>query len=106
MKRVLKIDDGINVCKYEAVKEYEGYVIYQRVTPNGYFVHNEWALYDLGCEDDQFPIVIESYNDISLNEVLDAIDQRNYDGDFGWKVFYRLDHSPRIVVHPNGDTRI
>lgn len=105
MKRVLKINDTLNVCKYEIVEEYEGYAIYQKKI-NGVPVHETWAIWDMSLEDDQMPIVIDSYNGISKAEILDAIDQRIEDGCFGWRAFYRDDGSARIVVHPNGSVRL
>lgn len=105
MKRVLKINDSLNVCKYQLIEEYDGYAIYQRYV-GGIPVHEDYALMDLGLDDSQMPIVILSFNNISKLEILDAIDQRNMDGDFGWRAFFRDDGTARIVVHPNGSARI
>lgn len=44
MKRVIYYDDGLNNNKYILIKEYKGYGIYQRKTPTGYFVSQEYAI--------------------------------------------------------------
>jgi hypothetical protein len=102
MKRVLKIREARNEYKYEFIEEYDGYAIYERVAPCGCFISQEWAVLDLE-NDNPAPIIIESYNHISKAEILDAIDERNENGAFGWRVFWK---PYGVVVHPSGNGRI
>ena len=103
MNRILKIHDGINLNKYRFLEEYDGYALYQHITPSGCPISNEYALIDLGCGDEQLPIVIQSFNGICKDEILDAIDHINNEGVFGWRALYK---PYAVVVHPNGDRRI
>lgn len=83
MKRVIYLPDELNENKYVLKKEYGGHGLYQRYTPSGYPVHQEWAVVR---ESDRFQFVIESYNNICDDEVLDAIDNYLDNGKYGFKV--------------------
>lgn len=102
MKRVLKIKRPNYEVKYEVIEEYDGYAIYQETAPSGIRVHQSWAIVDLE-NDDPAPIIIDSYNGISKAEILDAIDDRNALGDFGFRVLWK---EYGIVVDPCGDWRV
>ena len=83
MKRVIYLPDDLNENKYVLKKEYEEHGLYQRYTPSGYPVHQEWAVVR---ESDGFQFVIESYNNICDDEVLDAIDNYYDSNKYGFKV--------------------
>ncbi len=102
MKRVFKIRDSYHEVKYEFTKMYDRFAIYEEVTPSGYQVSQSWAIKDLE-NDDAAPLIIQSHNHISEAEILDAIDNYNKSGFFGFKVFYK---TYGTVVHPCGDVRI
>lgn len=87
MKRVIYLPDSLNKNKYVLKEMYEGHGVYRHFTPSGYPVHQEWAIVR---ESDGFTIVIESYNDMCYDEVLDAIDSYNETGKYAIKVLQTL----------------
>ena len=100
MKRVMVLDNK----KYVVDRFYRGHSIYQERTPNGYKVSQSWAV----INDDGLIIQIPSYNDVCLEEVLDAIDLAEEEGEYDFKankVFYSYT-DPVYVVHPNGKERV
>ena len=96
MKRVIYINNAYGAKdKYIFKEEYNGFGIYQRITPNGLFVHQEWLISNnAGVE-----LVIQSYNYICKEELLDMIDSYNENGKFGVKAFT---HCDALLMHPNG----
>ena len=100
MTRLIKVkalyDDEL---EYVLKKEYEGFGIYQRKCPSGYFVHQDYMI-----ANNNIIIQCQSYNNIIIEELLDAIDNYNSDGFFGLKVFMRDNHY--YYIHPNGNTFI
>ena len=82
MKRVITIKNtyGMN-DKYVLRDEYEGFGIYQEKVPTGYFVNQSWLISNnKGVE-----LVIESFNSLCKEEVLDLIDNYNETRRFGVK---------------------
>lgn len=82
MKRVIYIKNvyGTN-DKYVLREEYGGFGVYGEKTPNGFFVHQSWLISNnTGAE-----LVIESYNNLCKEEVLDIIDNYNSTNKFGVK---------------------
>lgn len=108
MKRVFYSDDGLNNNKYVLKQEYNGVGIYQYMCPSGFYTHQSWALRSLAEEDaDAYPIIIPSYMQMCKEEVLDAIDNYNEIGEFGFKVFVKEGSTGNeFVVHRNGDHKI
>lgn len=81
MKRVIYLPDTLNENKHVLKTVYEGHGVYQRVTPSGYPVHQEWAIVR---ESDGLTIVTESYNNLDYADMLDAIDTYNETGKYGF----------------------
>ena len=82
MKRIIYLPDQLNNNKFKLKEEYRGHGVYQKVTPSGYPVQQEWAV----LRDDGFMFNIESYNNICYEEVLDAIDNYLDNSKYGFKV--------------------
>ena len=81
MKRIITIKNTYGTTdKYVLRDEYEGFGIYQEKTPSGYFVHQSWLISNNNVE-----LVIESYNNLCKEEVLDIIDHYNETQRFGVK---------------------
>ena len=97
MTRLIKVkglyDDEL---KYVLKKEYEGFGIYQCKCPSGYFVHQDYMI-----ANNNIIIQCQSYNNIIIEELLDAIDNYNNNGNFELKVFKRSENL--YYVHPNGN---
>lgn len=74
MKRVIYLQDSLNRRKYVLKTEYEGHGIYEEVCPTGWRVHQSWAIVR---DKDNFTIMIQSYNSMCYEELLDAIDWYN-----------------------------
>ena len=94
MKRVIYIQDTLNNNKYILQKEYEGFGIYLRMTPSGYYSHQDWLI-----TNGNITIVCESYNSLCKEELYDAIDSYNESKRFGWKA---LKQAYGYCVHPSG----
>ena len=96
MKRIINIGNVYNTTtKYVLQKEYEGFGIYQHKTPNGWLVHQDWLISNnTGAE-----LVVESYNNICEEELLDMIDSYNKNGKFGVKA---VTHCDALHMHPSG----
>lgn len=96
MKRVIRI---INVYgtddKYVLRDEYDGFGIYQEMTPNGYFVHQDWLI----SNNKNAEIVIKSYNNLCKEELLDIIDNYNKTNKFGVKAVVSCGS---LCMHPCG----
>lgn len=98
MKRLVKLSDDRlgNKMLYVLKEEYQGFGLYQRKSPNGYLIHQDYMI-----TNDNITIQCQSYNEIIKEELLDAIDNYNSDGFFGLKVFMRDNHY--YYIHPNGN---
>lgn len=96
MKRIIKIGNVYGTDnKYVLVSEYKKFGIYQRKTPNGFLVHQDWLISD----NENVELIIESYNNICKEELLDIIDNYNETGKFGVKV---VEHCNSLHMHPSG----
>lgn len=82
MKRVVYIKNAYGTTdKYVLTEEYSGFGVYREKTPSGYFVHQSWLISNnAGAE-----LVINSYNNLCKEEVLDIIDNYNESKKFGVK---------------------
>lgn len=96
MKRVIYIEGVLNTEKYVLKKEYANVGIYERMTPTGYRVHQDWLL-----ATSTLKIQIPSYNCMCYEEILDSIDNFNDSGKFGFKV---IDYNDYYCVHNSGRT--
>ena len=102
-KRTLRIDRGVidNLNEYKArlQKTYDGFGVYEEVTPNGWLVHQSYAI----CND-KVVIISESYNNNDLDDMLDIIDNRNESGKFGIRVLPRGTFNGKsiYIIHPAG----
>ena len=86
MKNVIKIKNMYGAeDKYILREEYNGFGIYEKKTPTGYFVNQSWLI----SNNEKTELVIESYNRICKEEVKDIIDNCNETGRYGVKVFIR-----------------
>jgi hypothetical protein len=96
MKRIITIKNvyGTN-DKYVLKEEYEGFGIYAEKTPSGYFVHQSWLI----SNNENAELVIESYNNLCKEEVLDIIDNYNVNHRFGVKA---LMHCGSLHMHDGG----
>jgi len=99
-KRVRYYDDGLNNNKYILQKEIDGCGIYERMTPSGFYVHQDWGI---SFGDDKF-LVIQSFMNHCKAEVLDLIDYYNETGKFDVKVYPQ--GNGIYVMHNSGNTTI
>lgn len=96
MKRVIKKSNVYGTEeKYILKEEYNGFGIYQHKTPSGFFTHQHWLI----SNNNSIELVVESYNNICEEELLDIIDNYNTFGKFGVKA---LVHCGILHMHPNG----
>lgn len=103
MKRVIYIDNDYNgKDKFVLKREYEGFGIYQKMCPTGFYEHNTWLITD--CD---VYLEVESYNNYCYEEILDLIDCYNDMGDFGGiKAFIHEDKTLNrniYYMHPSGN---
>lgn len=102
MKRLIKFErgtiDSLNTKKYVLVKEYEGFGIYEGVSPNGYHMSQYWFI-----TNNEVALVCDSYNNFIIEELLDAIDSYNEKKSFGVKGFYKDTYNDLkvFIAHPN-----
>jgi len=96
MKNIIKIKNTYGTeDKYVLRSEHEGFGIYAEKTPSGYFVNQSWLI----SNNENAELVIESYNNLCKEEVLDIIDTYNETGKFGVKA---LMHCGALHMHPSG----
>lgn len=96
MKRIIKIKGSFgNEEKYVLRNEYESFGIYEEMTPSGYFVHQSWLI----SNNNNAELVINSYNHLCKEELLDIIDNYNATSKFGVKAIM---HYGSLCMHPNG----
>ena len=96
MKRVVEVANVYGTKnKYVLTDEYGGFGVYQEKTPSGYFVSQSWLI----SNNDNAELVIESYNDMCKEEVLDVIDNYNNTNKFGVKAVM---HCGSLHMHNNG----
>lgn len=94
LKRVVYIDGSLQKEKYVLKKEYDGFGIYERMTPNGWLVHQDWLI-----TNGYVTLEIGSYNSLCYEELLDMIDSYKETGKFGVKAFNRGNY---YCVHNSG----
>lgn len=76
MKRVIFKDDGYGgKSKYVLVKEYDCFGIYQRKCPSGFFVSQDYLVFE-DCIDAELQLIVSSpsYAGLCIEEILDMID--------------------------------
>lgn len=96
MNRIIKIKNVYGTeNKYILTSEYEGFGIYQHKTPTGFLVHQDWLI----SNNENVELVIESYNNICKEELLDMIDNYNENGKFGVKAVM---HCGSLHMHNSG----
>ena len=96
MKRTIKIKNVYGKeDKYVLRDEYEGFGIYEEMTPSGYLVHQSWLI----SNNDNAELVMESYNNLCKEEVMDIIDTYKETGKYGVKA---LMHCGSLHMNPNG----
>lgn len=96
MKRIVKIKNSYgSEDKYILREEYNGFGVYQHKTPSGFFVHQDWLI----SNNDKAELVIQSYNNLCKEELLDIIDNYNKIGRFGVKA---LMHCGSFHMHSGG----
>lgn len=96
MNRIIKIKNNYGTFdKYVLKDEYKGFGIYQEKTPNGFCVHQSWLISD----NDRVELVINSFNNICKEEILDMIDNYKETSKFNVKA---VEFYGSICMHPNG----
>ena len=95
-KRVIYVPDQLNNNKYILCDEYDGFGIYQRMTPNGYYSHQDWLVYN-----GKIGYISESYNSRCKEELMDTIDNFNDTGKFGLNGFMAKPEDNIYGEHPN-----
>lgn len=101
MKRIIYLPDELNRNKYVLKETYAGHGIYENVCPAGWRVHQSWAIVR---EKDNFTIMIQSYNNMCYEELLDSIDNYNETGKYDLKLIRTkksLEHD-YWVMHNSG----
>lgn len=95
MKRMFYIDCYYGGTeKYKFQKEYEGFGIYQRMTPSGYYSHQDYLI----TNGDKI-VVSQSYNNLCFDEILDMIDNYNETKKFGRKAIKKNDSTNNCVIY-------
>ena len=96
MKRVIYIKSGYSVDdKYVLTEKYNGFGIYKKMSPSGLYVSQNWLI----SNNKNAELVIESYNDMCKEEVLDVIDNYNNTNKFGVKAVM---YCNSLHMHNNG----
>ena len=98
MERTIRIQTEVAEEKFRLVKEYEGFGIYQEVTPYGYHVHQSFAFKANGAV-----FVSYSYMNNDIEDIYDYIDNYNNKGKFGFKAFNKGSY---YCIHSNGNLRL
>lgn len=78
MQRVVYVPDKLSTKKYVLREEYEGFGIYERITPSGYYESQSWLVFN-----GKYGYISESYNSRCKEELLDSIDHYNTTKKFG-----------------------
>lgn len=94
MERTIKIQTEISEEKFRLVDEYEGVGIYQLVTPNGYYCHQNYGF----KHNDKF-FVSYSFMHNDKEDLYDYIDNYNNTGKYGFKAFNKGNY---YCIHQNG----
>ena len=99
MKRIVYVPDTLNNKKYVLRDEYDGFGIYQYMTPSGYYTHQSWLVYN-----GKIGFICDPYNNYCKEELLDCIDSYNETGKFGLHGFMAKREDNIYGVHPNNRT--
>ena len=82
--------------KYVLKEEYDGFGIYEEMTPSGYFVHQSWLI-----AGKDITIIVPSYMNYCKEELLDCIDSYNEAKKFCIKA---TDQGKGLyIAHPSGE---
>ena len=95
MERTIKIQTEVSEEKFRLVDEYEGIGIYQKVTPNGYYLSQTFG-FKVG---NNF-YVSYSFMNNDKEDIFDYIDNYNNTGVFGFKCFNKGSY---YCLHRNGN---
>lgn len=98
LKRIVYVPDSLNNNKYVLIKEYGGFGVYQQKCPSGYFVSQEWLVYN-----GMVGFISQCYNNMCVEELYEAIDNYNETGKFGFRGF-KTKVNGIYGVHPNNNT--
>jgi len=96
LKRIVYVPGSLNNKKYILISEYEGFGIYERKSPNGYLVSQDWLVFN-----GKTGFICEPYNSLCREELKDAIDRFNETGNFGLSGFMAKAEDHIYGVHPN-----
>ena len=101
MDRVIFINDKNLPYRHKYVinREYEGFRIYDEMTPVGYKKSHSYLI-----TNGEIKVIIDSFMGMCRAEVLDMIDNYNKNGKFGRKAI-RWD-SNEFILHTNGKVDI
>ena len=96
MKRVIHITNAMGFdSKYVLESVYRDFGIYEKYTPSGVPVHQEWLI----SNNKNAELVIHSFNHMGKADILDIIDNYNEEGLFG--VYARMCNGS-LVMHRSG----
>ena len=101
MKRVEYINGKLNREKFGLREEYNGFGLYQEITPTGFYVSQSWLLVNGNTGK---RLQVESYNNVCKEELLDMIDNFNDCGKFGVTAHYGGENL--FVMHPCSKLKI
>lgn len=97
MKRVVYIKNTYCVNnKYVLISKYNGFGIYKEKAPDGCFISQSWLV----ANDENIRLIIQSYNNYCIEEVLDIIDNYEETGKFGIRTIKRDGY---LLMHYSGD---
>lgn len=80
---------------YVLLEEYNGFGIYRRKDRGGHFIYNEWIL----SNNNDAELVIESFNYLGKEKLLNMIDNYNNTKKFGVKAVM---YCGSLRMHPKG----
>lgn len=82
LERVVYVPDELNKNKYVLNECYEDFGIYEKVSPNGFRVSQDWLVYN-----GKIGFISQSYNNLCREELMNAIDKFKTTGKFGYHGF-------------------
>jgi len=96
MKRIINIRNSYGTeYKYILTNEYRDFGVYKEKTPNGFFMNQSWLI----SNNENAKLVIDTYNRLCKEEVLDIIDNYCETGKFGVKAVM---HCGSLHMHRSG----
>ena len=100
-KRTIRVNGSFgNIDKFVFKKEYEGFGIYQEITPSGYPVSQEY-LFTNG----KITVISHSYTYNSISDIYDMIDSYNETGKIGQNAIVKYDDTyggTVMIIHNSG----